>query len=607
MTAEFVLFLVIGLGILLFEAHRQFNHPAYTKTADDEAAGNIKGDYIFSLAPSEIRSRSAFFSAELVYILVIVAVYLLLIFNDAVNNVLEYIINFRRNAAEPGGSLPSPSVGGADGATQVDPEAVKSAIDEAAAPFVVSMMMVTALRFPLVRRLEVLLRSSAQRIFGIPWIPHQLRQKIQDARIDLEEIGLDLGGRYLAQIERYRTQALANSASERRMDEFADDLSKLAAYQIWVNDLKIWPSQEFRSGFEFFRDLNGPLSDQINVLFKDCDLLAVPAGIDAASTANGNSGEEQRRIRQELWDMKAMQARDLVRNVAAMMSIYDQNSRWPEANQPGAASLRALLERVRAKDEAKVFQVNVAILLLMISAFVSFAAGYVHADRLESLARELGLFDRVGASDPQFNRFLTARNFMLSSFIIYGLSMWIALDVRRRMKRQGRWTNPFTRRGRIPPMGQFTLFFVMLAVSVYAVNLLYQLSVSLDWSFLGERNEDWHKNLNRQANLSLLFAIVGGVHGTSVALLMDLGEVRSDLRSFVTVTGGYVAVMLLLGFGLGQYYSSNSAEPIRDMREALYSIDLGLIALFTSVAITSFARSRTAENAQGAAVPEGGA
>lgn len=607
MTAEFMLFFAIGLGILLFEAHRQFNHPAYSKSPDDEAVGDTKQDYIFSLAPSEIRNRSAFFSAELVYILAIVALYLLLIFNDAVNNVLEYIIHFRAQDADPGGALPPPATGATAAATQAAVDGEEAAIDQAAAPFVVSMMMVTALRFPFVRRLEVLLRSSAQRLFGIPWIPHRLRQKIEDTPVDLEAVEAELpaedGVSYQSRIREYRQQALAVGASQGRMNDLVSTLAKLAVYQLWVNDLKLWPSQEFRSDYGFFRELNDPMSEQISALFKDCDLLA--SSMHEQSVEGGPSHDERRRMQQELWELKARQARDLSRKLAAMMALYDQNSKLPESDRAGAASLRAFLEHVRAKDEAKVFQVNVAILLLLISAAVSFVAGYVHAGWLASIARDLGVFDQVGADDPQFDRFLTARNFTLSSLIVYGLSMWAALDIRRRLQRNGNWTNPFEPGRRIPPMGQLALFFAALAALVFAATWLYLLLTSPGWSPMAERTDPWWDNVWRQANLSLIFGIIGGFHGTAVALMMDLGARKVDARRWLYVAAGYIAAMMLLGYGLGQYYSGSSAEPIRAMREMLYAIDLGLIALFTSIAMISFLQPAVVAPEVGGAAAEG--
>ncbi len=591
LATEFILFLLIGLGILVFEAHRQFNHPAYTKTSDDETTGNARSDYIFSLSPSEIRNRSAFFSAELVYILAIVAIYLLLIFNDAVNNVLAYLIDFSAQGDAPGGGLPEAPAIGADGATlAVEPGAGETAIDRAATPFVVSMMMVTALRFPLVRRLEVLLRSSAQRLFGIPWIPHRLRQKIEDAPVNLDALEEDTahesdGVTYGAKIAGYRGHALASGMSDRRLAAFLARLGKLAAYQIWVNEARVWPSQEFRSDFSFFHQLNDPLSDQIIALFKDCDLLASSAEVGA-----GEAGEERRRMQQELWELKEKQARELSQKMAAMMALYDQNSKWPRDDAPGATQLRTFLGAVRAQDETRTFQVNVAILLLLISAGVSFVAGYVHANWLASIAESFGI-----EAGGQVNAFRTARDFMLSSLIVYGLSMWAALDIRRRMQRHGRWSNPFEGR-RIPPMGQFLLFAVAIGFLVFAANLAYLLTVSSGWSWVGPRDAPWWTNVERQANLSLFYGLIGGVHGLGVVLMMDLGARGAANRSWGLVAGSYIAVMMALGFFLGQYLTSLSSaggelrEAIRQMRAMLYTVDLGLIALFTSVAMISFLR-----------------
>ncbi len=609
MPIEFWLFFAIGLGILLFEAHRQFNHPAYTKSEDD-AAGNAKIDYIFSLSPSEIRNRSAYFSAELVYILAIVAIYVLLTTSEAVNNVLDFIINFRSDAAPPGGGLPeAATTAGNTPATDVpSTDQGRSAIDEASEPFVVSVMMVTALRFPLVRRIEVLLRSTAQRLFGIPWIPHRLRQKIEDTPMDLAAVEAEIEsndgvGRLQDRIRNFEQSAKAAGVNGRDVTDFSAHLSKLAAYQLWVNEVKIWPSADFRSGYHFFRELNDPLSDQINTLFKDCDLLS--SSNDAME--NGGDHTEKRRMRRELWELKATQSKDLARKMAAMMALYDQNSNWPEDNKPGAISLRAFLESVRAKDEAKVFQINVAILLLFISAIVSFVAGYTHAAWLQGIANNLGLIgpqpNQVPPSDPQFAKFVTARNFMLSSLLVYGLSMWAALDIRRRLQKRGHWRNAFER-SRIPPMGQLVLVFGVLGLLVFSVYLTYQLALSPGWDPFGTRDNDWWQNVARQSSLSFLFAIIGGFHGLAVALMMDLGEKKAEARSWLFVAGGYIAAMMVLGYLLGNYYPT-SFDEIRSMREMLYAVDLGLIALFTSVALTLFLGPASLGSARGTETVEG--
>lgn len=583
---EFALFLLIGLIVLVFEAHRQFNHPAYLSSIE-EGSEDAEGDYIFSRSPSEIRNWSAFFSAECVYILAIVAVYLSLLFSEAVNNVLTYIIQFVRDQPP---AISDPATGASVGTRVVANDGAKSAIDEAAEPFVVSVMMVTALRFPFVRRLEVILRSCTQRIFGIPWIPHRLRQKIEDTPISLQEIEEEVGPidgvDYAAQIREFEPSALASGMPRESFRDFRDNLAKLSAYQIWVNNLRIWPSAEFRSDFRFFRDLNDPLAKQISALFKDCDLLA-SSGHDLAADSVRSSR------RRELWDVRASQAKRLARKMAAMMALYDQNSRWPDPDRRGAVSLRGFLENVRAKDEARVLQINVVILLFLISALVSFVAGYVHATQLASIARELELYGTaIPADDPQFDRFLTAKNFMLTSLIVYGLSMWVALDVRRRLAKRGNWKSVFEPRRRIPPMGQLALFFTAIAGTVFLVYWAYLLLYSPGWSPLPDRTQPdwrgpWLENVVRQRNSSIPFAIIGGFHGTSVALMMDLGAKKAEARSWFVVSGCYIGAMMVLGYMLGQYISfvTGSSPPVQQMRELLYAVDLGLIALFTSIAM----------------------
>ncbi len=94
-------------------------------------------------------------------------------------------------------------------------------------------------------------------------------------------------------------------------------------------------------------------------------------------------------------------------------------------------------------------------------------------------------------------------------------------------------------------------------------------------------------NVVWQRNYSIFFAIIGGFHGTAVAIMMDLGEKKAEARNWFVISACYIGAMMLLGYGLGQYISlvTGSSPPFQRMRELLYAVDLGLIALFTSIAM----------------------
>jgi hypothetical protein len=159
-------------------------------------------------------------------------------------------------------------------------------------------------------------------------------------------------------------------------------------------------------------------------------------------------------------------------------------------------------------------------------------------------------------------------------------------------------------------MGQFLLFVAAISFLVFAANLAYLLTVSSGWTWVGVRDAAWWANVERQTNLSLFYGLIGGVHGLGVVLMMDLGTRGAANRSWALVAGSYIAVMMGLGFLLGQYLTSLSSaqgelrEAIRQMRGMLYTVDLGLIALFTSVAMISFLRPPQPGKAPAVAVVE---
>lgn len=606
-TTEFALFLAIGLAILIFEAHRQFNEPSYTRPTGEKPDD---AEVIYVLSPSEIRSRSAFFSAELVYIGVIVAFYLLFIFNDSFHRVVGYVIQFVSAGTQTGGGAPPEPAGAAAGAaaTAVDASPATrdpTTIEGAAVPFVVSVTMVTALRFPFVRRIEVMLRSFAHRLFGIPAIPVRLRQKIEETPVDLAAIEAELpaslrDGHYGERIAGYVAAAEAMQVPRLHLDDFRRNLQKLAAYQIWVRDLKIWPSAEFKSDFVLYHTMNDPLLTDVSALMKDLDLMSNQAAAEAAAPAAA-TGEtaDQRGMRRELMDLKIQQGARLAKRVCAVMALYDQNSSWPDASKPGAASLRSFLAKARSDDEARTFQINLAIILIILSAAVNAVAGYVHAGWLERIAIDLGLAQPGGPYNIQFDPARTARDFAVSALIIYGLSIWVALEYRRRAMRSGTWRNFFNWPGAVPPMTRLLPLMLVVGLTVLAVHFVFAYGQSVGWNFAGERNEAWWSNFARQRNLSLMFALVGAIHGTAVAILMDLERRQYETWVWLAVILAYVVVLAGLGYFVGQYLSSGSfnvtpSRPeVRHMREILYTFDLALIALLTSFALTSFTRPST--------------
>jgi hypothetical protein len=633
MALESLIFLVVGLGILVYEAHRQFNEPSYPRPSGED------DEVLYALLPSEIRSRAAYVSAELVYIASIVALYLLFLYSDAVQRVAEYLIHFVGRAPVTGGGAPPPVSGGEVGeATGVLAEsglrAEPGTIERAAAPFVVAVTLVAALRLPLVNRLEAMLRGFAHRLFGIPRIPDRLRRKIADTPVDLAALEQELGDEHRA--IRYgprvaRILAAAEAAQPQSLDlaEFRRDLEKLAAFQIWVRDLRLWPSAEFRTDFTLFRTIYDPLASEIGMLLKDLELLANPS-IDRPGEP-GPTGDEDREIaigrdnmRRELWDLKVRQGARLARRASAMMALFDQHSTWPEADRPGAATLRRFLAAARSADDARTFQINLAIMLVLVTTLANAIVGYVHAGQLERLAIDFGVAVANGPYNPQFDPLRNAGLFAFSAILVYGLSIWVALDYRSRLRRKGRWPSFFGGAGRIPPLTQIAPVCALAFLAVFAAHFIYAYGQSVEWEFVRPAAGNaagealWWENVRRQFHLSLIFALVGGVHGAAVAVMMDLERPQFESPVWITTILVYVVLMAGLGLVVGHYFGSTAflGEPstpavaemrpvAQRMRELLYAFDLALIAALTSLAITSLIRPQTAPTGTEARIATG--
>ncbi|MGV8989220.1 MAG: hypothetical protein ACOH2H_23535 [Cypionkella sp.] len=615
LTAEELLFLIVGSVILIYEGHRLFNERSY-KAPD----GVDDSEFIYQLAPSEIRNRSAYFSAELLYIGVIYLAYVLFLYSDAFNAVVMTIIHLVSGGVKVGGEVAGTvATVPPDAATAVKPADV-SVIDRSAMPLVVSLAVVAALRLPWVQRLEVVLRTFSQNLFGIPTIPVRLRQKIEDTDIDLAEIEKDLPANLQSQhladkaasyVEAARSQ-LEGGGSDLDLEGFRRFLAKIFAYRIWVNDLRLWPLADFQARSSFFRSLNQKLLAEIGALKKDLDHLSAtpvePKG--AVPTADE---EAAMNLQRDLWELKVGQANNLSRQASNLMALFDQNSNWPTAEKSGAPALRAFLSVVRSDDDIGVAQVNLAIILVLASTSVNAVAGAVHAMRYGAIANALNLGNVLNAA--QFDQFLTAINFAVTSLIVYGLSMWVAIHYRRGLMLAGKWVPAFDLKGQVPPMTQFVKLGVLAAAAVLLANFFYVYGQSIGWTFSGLSSADLSGvNGQRQFSLSVALALVGAVHGTAVALILDLGKPQFESRFWMVVVICYIAVMAVVGYSLGSYISSESLngplpagldEDLRQrleqmrpmvlhMRQIIYAFNLALVAIFTSLAITNFARPKGA-------------
>jgi hypothetical protein len=587
-TQPYWLFLAIGLLIVIYEGHRQFNKPVYMKSEDSDR----DRDWLSSLSPGDIRGNSAFFSSELVYLAILVLLYLSITFSDSVRLVIFFIVDFIGNGATGGGEVPQVPTDSQLPATGVDDLRDQSDdLTNAAMPFLTSVTMVTALRFPIVARIEGMIRSFSQQLFGIPTIPHRRRVRIEQTPISIDEIedGLPTDAdttTYSARISHMINESAKLDIQVGDIKKLERDLSKLAAYQIWVGDLGIWPSIDLRAKFALFKERNGPLIQDIDQLFRDLGFLL-------SRSADPELAETGQKLRRELWETKAKRASELTNTAVDLMTLFEQKSLLPKKDVPGSTGLRIFIKKVRAIDEVRVAQINLALILILVCVFANSIFGGLHAIQLKNIALELGLVTTasMGRLGHQIDVMGSAKIWAGQAFLAYGLSVWVAIWYRQKQSKSDKWRAFFDLENTVPPMFQFLKLVAVIVVTVTLIYLAISLTRLDGWDFSGERNDEWWQRVQEQFSIVLRYVTVGTIHAVAIVLFMDMAEARRGWKLWGGLIVVYVVVMAISGVLLG-YSSQLATTPpeITNMRIVLYAADMTMIALLTSLWLSVFRR-----------------
>jgi hypothetical protein len=198
--------------------------------------------------------------------------------------------------------------------------------------------------------------------------------------------------------------------------------------------------------------------------------------------------------------------------------------------------------------------------------------------------------------DPQINQFVTARDFLLTSLIVYGLSLIVALYVREIGISNGRYVGAFEQR--IPPVTHWLKLISIVMIAVFVAHFVYSYARSVGGDLQKLRDQAFTANFNRQLTLSIIFATVGAMHSLAAVVILDMKGPQLEGRTWFGVIFAYISVMALSGFLIARFISSaafrgeaSKLDVVR-MREVLYSVDLAMVALVTSLVLILLIRPR---------------
>ncbi len=568
------LFLVIGLAILIYEAHHQFDRLASKETDDSDS------DLFSSLKPGDMRSRSAFRSAELCYVGVIVILYLLLCLSEAVQFVAATIIQLLDFTNLEGGGQ-APALAGVDSGRS-------SVLKDPTVPFVTAVTMVTAMRFPLVRKLENILRSFTHSLFGIPSIPKRLSAKIEKTDIDLSAIEGDLS-QYTSGIPASQQISVYVEAYKRadpagaEYGLFKRNLRKLAAYRLWVQT-GVWPTENFRVSFNEFSALNRELIEKIDTLFADCEYLQSTPHIQETKSV-----DEQLRLRRDLWQAKAKSASRYAKTTSSMFALFEQNSNPPAEGLPGSASVRKFLGGIRQIDVDRATQTNLTLLLILTAILVNALFGAMQAIQFRMIGPEIGLTVEQMNNSPSFNLAGSALTFAIGALITFGVSLWIAVATRRKAMAAGNWRFHHDPENHVPHITQALKLAGMLFSTVFSIQLIWLLSNLSDWSILEPRDQ-WWPALRIQAETAGLLSVAASLHGVMIVSIMDLARFDSARSKWLKIIGAYIACMALVGFLIGFLMPGEVAG--QSVRMAIYTFDQAVVAAITGLWLFVYLRDR---------------
>jgi hypothetical protein len=395
MPTEFLVSLLFGGGIIVFFAWDQFKRPSY------EASRELTRLIEF-LAPPDLRNGRSYFGAYVAYTGILLLIYVVVCIPSV------YAPELLRSLGLA--DMPTSSV-----------------------PLAVSLMMVgLAPAIPILQRAEEKIRLLAHNLSGIPArLLHGCRT-LQARMLHLPEPG---GGLLIPEqdwerLRHYRAYGKAILMND--PDDFADDMAKILAFRAWLLKHKLCVSSRVpRPGISRNAvDLEariGPLLLGLDVL-SGFGQAGVEVGVEVGATSR------------ESWEAYAEEADKLCADVCAMLMLQLEH-KLIEIDSSGNLQTRG----TDADEERRA----VTILSEFLQGFDTWAQQGAIVVMLWIRATVVvvvfGFFWGLFLGNP--DRMLSAGDggvYAISAFLIYSLSIFVALSLHERQVQRDTWPNVAT-------------------------------------------------------------------------------------------------------------------------------------------------------------------
>ncbi len=560
-SLEFWVFFAVGLAVVIAASIRQFDEPSWPA----EGGSRIRG-----LPPSDIVDRWKFHYAFVVYVLIIVSIYGLLCLSARAVEVLVTAVNVYL-----GQNAERVQVGAVFGSSEDVHNSVElvSGLPEMRTrpefPLLVAIALGLLLRFPVAQRAERFLRRSTHALFGIPAAPERLHQQALATRLDVDRLDAAIAAvgddAFIARrLEAYAGAAQAAIGAGFRREPFERSVGKMLAYRYWVAERRVWPSPGVIDGSATLTEWNRRVQDDIVALERDMALLSDPSIVWLPPDADDNQRTLQVKMRQERWEDLVRHAERLGDEVCSLVVLFDQRSDLPDTDSPLGSVIDGFLDAVHKADDSRRRVLRTGLWAVGICIAINAAVGFLYGLQLRNIAfRDHA--DAIAAGFAAPNPWTFARDWALTGLVAFGLTTWLAIAWREGRRRRRRWINVFERRQPLWPIEKWLGVFVVCAVTVCAIYLVYLTMIGL--LFGADRIADIGRDLliqmRRNLEVSLLFGAMAGLHGVFVAILMDIGPAQMQRRRWISILAVHAIVVGIAAWAVAHFVSvqaGSSAE-----------------------------------------------
>jgi hypothetical protein len=574
---EFWIYFIVGLILIVVFSHQQFNQRSWQN----------ESNLIQQLTPSQIIRRSTYYAAYALYLGLIVSVYFTLCVSE---HALEVAMTVLKLLAS---SLPAPEtvgglvnqtggVGEADVVSEVDPQRHAST---AQYPILVSLWMGALMRFPYVSRVEAWLRGFSHWIFGIPTVQVKLLDRMLSTSVDLNSLEADLerddvGEPYSARAARYAdacAQALGVTFGKQ---VFRDRLGVIFAFKVWVAERRIWPTDGLAVHSETLAPLKSRVLDEIAVLEKELELLS------SRTVAGDGDPVPENKLREELWEYRVKDVNRVWRDVCSVMALFHPNSNLPDKRLPTARSLIAFLKTANSPNDVWHAQRNLALIAIVLGALEMALMGGLFA-----LALQFAVPD-IYAANPDaavFDDMAQAREWMVTGLLAYGTATYVGMYQRTILARCGMWRNVFDEQ--IVPFDQWAKLAARCFVWVVVLYAIYffVVQVMVPLEELRVVMNSFPETLWRDVKEIIPFGIIAALHGTMMAVLMDLRRQELEGHIWKRLVAFHVAMLAVTGCAIGYYISNVRGVPVEAMyvRLVMNSLAPAGMALIAGLTLVS--------------------